>query len=63
MDFEPHQNVKAVKGLAIRHIQSAQKKGVHYKNITVTLNGNLLNDKDKLSDLNSGTTPLIVNYC
>ena len=62
MEVEPHHNVKAAKGVAMRHLPATQKNQVGFKSLTVTLNGEPLKDKDKLVDLNCGKTPLIISY-
>ena len=48
MEFELTHNVKAIRGLAMKHILPEDRKRVNPKSLQISLNGDSLRDSDRL---------------
>ena len=62
MVFKRTDNIKAIKGLAMKHLTPALRKKVKPKSIVITLNDNPLKEMDKLMDLDFNNITLTVKY-
>ena len=60
MEFALHYNVKAIKGLAMKHLPPELKKQTSYKSLRVMFKDRQLKDSESLVSLNCGKTPVIV---
>ena len=62
MKFKPTDNVKAIKGLAMKHLSPELRKKVSPKNLCVSLNEKPLKDADRLVDLEYANSAVVVTY-
>ena len=62
MRFKPTDNVKAIKGLAMKHISPDLRKKVNPKSLHVSLNEKHLKDADRLVDLEYAKSVVVVTY-
>ena len=60
--FKPTDNVKAIKGLAMKHLSPDLRKKVSPKSLHVSLNEKPLKDADRLVDLEYAKSTVIVQY-
>ena len=60
--FKPTDNVKAIKGLAMKHLSPDLRKKVSPKSLNVSLNEKTLKDADRLVDLEYAKSTVIVKY-
>ena len=62
LKFKRNQNVKAIKGLAMKRLDPVQRKSINSKEIVVAINGKCLKDSDRLADLDFANRTVDVFY-
>ena len=62
MEFAPSHNVKAIKGMVMKHLPAELKKQTTFKTLKIMFQDKPLKESDKLVSLNCGMTPVIVTF-